>query len=137
MEYCLNCDKEVEVTVRTVPEVLAVKGEPFSVVSSIAYCNCCGEPVWVDELEEGNLINAFAAYRDKHGLLHPTDIRRIRERYGMTAEAFSVALGLDREAIAHYERGSLQSEEENAVIAAADVPEDFLLMLIRNTAVTV
>lgn len=62
MNYCYNCDKNVEVRIEDNPQLLNIKGVEFDFVSDIAICQECGEEVYILELENAKIKKAFSIY---------------------------------------------------------------------------
>ena len=76
--YCPNCNSEVLTEVKTGSETYPVKGEEITVTAKVRCCKNCGQDIWDEELDGQNLLDAFAIYRQRHGLLQPEEIIRIR-----------------------------------------------------------
>lgn len=117
--YCPNCNKMVDGQVISKEETFKVKGEDIKGLSSIMICNECKKEVFVEELEEKNFENVYSEYRKKHDLLSPSDIKNIREHYGLSQRSLAKLLEWGEITIHRYESGNLQ-----------DKPHDDLLRLI-------
>jgi putative zinc finger/helix-turn-helix YgiT family protein len=100
-----------------------VNGQDVRVAStSHLRCPQCGEVVLRHEEARRLRENAFERYRKEYGLLSATDIRSIRERFGLTQDAFAQLLRLGSNTISRWESG------RTVQTAALDV----LLRLIRD-----
>ena len=130
--YCPNCDSEVESSVHTIAETYPVKGENITVDARVRFCNCCGNDLWDEDLDAQNLLDAYAIYRRKHGLLQPTEIRVIREKYGLSQVAFARVLGFGDKTIARYENGSIADYAQNNLIDLVQHPSNFKKLLEKN-----
>jgi putative zinc finger/helix-turn-helix YgiT family protein len=130
--FCSACTKDVEVRIEERQEVLPVRGEDVEVDASVAVCTECGEDVWVDELEDATLARAFDAYRARHHLLLPTEMRRIRQQWGLGQRAFSQLLGWGEISLHRYEKGSLQDSAHDAQLRMAEHPENVRILLESN-----
>lgn len=130
--YCPNCDSEVESTVRVISETYPVKGEDVTITAHVRFCNCCGKDLWDDQLDAQNLLDAFSAYRKKHNLLQPLEIRMIREKYCLSQVAFARVLGLGDKTIARYENGSIADAAQNNLIDLVQHPSNFKKLLEKN-----
>jgi len=124
--YCPSCNKMTGGKVMSKEEIFNVKGEDIKIKSSIAVCNECGEEVFVEELEEANLRNAYTEYRKLHDLLAPMQITEIRERYGLSQRSLSKLLGWGEITIHRYESGSLQDKVHDEVLKLISKPENLL-----------
>lgn len=130
--YCPKCETDVETVVKEVQETYPVKGEDIVIVAKVRFCKDCGEDIWDDELDSQNLLNAFAAYRKKHGLMQPGEIRAIREKYGLSQVAFARVLGLGDKTITRYENGSIADMAQNNLILLVQQPSNFKKLLEMN-----
>ena len=130
--YCPKCEADVETTVREVFETYPVKGENITVKARVRFCAVCGEDIWDEELDARNLLNAYAEYRNKHGLLQPSEIRAIREKYKLSQVAFARVLGLGDKSVTRYENGSIADMAQNNLIALVRHPSNFKELLETN-----
>ncbi len=130
--YCPKCNADVETTVREVLETYPVKGESITVKALVRFCNVCGEDLWDEELDEQNLLRAYAEYRRIHGLLQPEEIRAIREKYQLSQVAFARVLGLGDKSVTRYENGSIADLAQNNLIALARHPSVFKELLEQS-----
>ena len=130
--YCPNCDSEVESTVRVISETYPVKGEDITIDAHVRVCNCCGTDLWDENLDEQNLLDAFAEYRKRHHLMQPADIRATREKYGLSQTAFAPILGFGDKTITRYENGSIADAAQNNLIYLVQQPSDFANLLEKN-----
>ena len=132
MMYCPICDREVESVVRVVSETYPVKGEDITIDAHVRFCVHCGEEMWDEVLDAQNLLDAFAAYRRKHNLLQPAEIRATREKYGLSQTAFARVLGFGDKTITRYENGSIADAAQNNLIYLAQEPRNFKTLLGKN-----
>jgi putative zinc finger/helix-turn-helix YgiT family protein len=93
-------------------------------------CPECGESV-VDEAFGDPVERAMDAYREQSGLLTSSEIRRIRDQWGLSQVAFATLLGMSPATINRYEQGSLQQEKEDELLRACD-NEEFMRDLLRR-----
>src|ERR1035437_187354 len=130
--FCPVCREDHEYTIRNEKETYPVKNEPVTIDADVTYCSVCGEQILNQEIDDDNLKKAFRIYRDKHDLLQPEEIKRIREKYTLTQIAFAQILGLGEKTIARYESGSLQDSAPNNLIFLAKYPDAFKILLEKN-----
>lgn len=115
--FCPNCLEERDVREIREPEVFVVRGEDIEVADAMHFqCSICGNQIFDMETEERNLKAAYDAYRKKHNLLKPEEIRAIRLCCGMSQRAFAKALGWKLQTVHRYESGALQEESHDAVL---------------------
>ena len=130
--YCPNCATEVNTIVREVTETYPVKGEDISINARGRFCTCCHMDLWDDELDGQNLLDAYAKYRQKHNLMHPADIRAMREKYHLSQTAFARILGLGDKTITRYENGSIPDAAPNNLLELVQQPSNFAARLEKN-----
>lgn len=132
--YCEGCDGLVEVDVAERTEVFPVRGEDVSVEGRVAICRGCGEDVFSEDLDGENLERAFAEYRRLHGFMSPTEIRQLRNAYGISQKAFSLLLGMGAITLHRYEAGALPTVAHDALLQLMQKPENLRTLLERNGA---
>ena len=66
--YCCNCDAENEFTIKEILAEYKIEGIKFNCLQNIAYCETCGEEVYIAELSDGNVQVAHAKYKKLKGL---------------------------------------------------------------------
>lgn len=130
--YCPRCGTEVESTIRKVFETYPVKGENITIQAHVRFCNCCGADLWDDDLDDANLLEAFAEYRRKHQLLQPEEIRMIREKYNLSQTAYARILGFGDKTVTRYENGSVADAAQNNLMLLSQSPKNFKYLLERN-----
>jgi len=122
--YCARCREEKDMHVERREEVLKVKGEAICVESQVAVCIECGDTVFVKELEEQNLKRAYDLYRLGHKLLTSSEIRSIREDYGLTQGELAGLLGWGRITVSRYENGAIQSRGHDQTLKLLRDPKN-------------
>ena len=129
---CFECGKLVTPRVEDRTETLSVRGEPTEVLARVAVCPGCSADMSVEELDDATLVAAFNLYRQKHGLMTPEEMKRLRERYGLGVRPFSLLLGWGEITAHRYEGGSLQDAAHEAALRLADEPANIRVFLSAN-----
>jgi putative zinc finger/helix-turn-helix YgiT family protein len=129
---CLECGKFITPGVEQRTETLPVRGEPTDVLARVAVCPECGADMSIEELDDATLVAAFNLYRQKHGLMTPEEMKRLRERYGLGVRAFSLLLGWGEITLHRYEAGSLQDGAHEAALRMAEDPANIRVYLTAN-----
>jgi putative zinc finger/helix-turn-helix YgiT family protein len=124
MYTCSNGDLVQEDQTRVVvrEETFPVKGEPITISTDVRVCDKCGEDVYDRQLDSASLLRAFDVYRSLHGLVSPSDIKAIRENYGLTQRGLSNLLGMGEVTIHRYESGSIPDEVHNQLLRMVKSP---------------
>ncbi|NMA69149.1 MAG: DUF4065 domain-containing protein [Desulfitobacterium sp.] len=107
-KYCDICQCEQETQVISKKESLPVRGEEIETVSDVRVCLFCGNELFDEELDTKNLERVYRAYRSKHNLLSPLEIREIRKSIG-SGRTVATLLGWSQATIVRYEGGAIPS----------------------------
>jgi len=123
MVICPTCEEYTEAMLGVEKEVYHVRGEPIEVESKIAVCQKCGNKIFDEERDSRNLEKAYSRYRDEHKLLPPAEIRKLREKYGLSQRALSRLLGWGDITIHRYENGAIQDNVHDSTLRLIENPE--------------
>lgn len=132
MNYCVNCGKEVKTKIIKKTEEFIVYGEPIKIEANVLMCEKCGNELFDEKLDEETLQKAYTAYREKHKLLSPKDIKAIREQYGLSQRGFAKLLNWGDKTIFRYENGSLQDKVHDSFLKLLRNPENMKKYLEDN-----
>ncbi|MBT1247335.1 MULTISPECIES: type II TA system antitoxin MqsA family protein [unclassified Thermosipho (in: thermotogales)] len=127
--YCEKCDDLVDYKIKTKKEEHNIRGDKIEIEARIAICKICGNELFEPYLENENLKALYRKYVRKHGLVLPEEIKKIREKYGLSQELFAKILGIGKATIERYERGSLPTKSISNLIKSVSNPENFLMIL--------
>lgn len=98
----------------------------MKVESKVAICKECGNEIFDMVADEENLNRAYTAYRARHALLRPEEIRSIRETYGISQRALARILGWGLVTIQRYEQGALQDLTHDTILRKVGEDPSFL-----------
>ena len=129
---CPSCEEYREAMLGVEKEVYHVRGEPIEVKAEIAICQKCGDKIFDEERDSRNLEKAYRQYRDKHNLLPPGEIHRIREKYGLSQRALSRLLGWGDITIHRYENGAIQDNVHDSTLRLIENPENLQKLFEAN-----
>lgn len=131
-KYCYKCEKEVDTKVITKKEIYDVCGENIEVYADVLVCVDCGEELYCEELDSVTLKLAYDEYRRRHNLLFPDEIKRIRQKYGLSQRSFAKLLHWGDKTIFRYENGSIQDSVHNALLLFLKEPRNMRAYLAEN-----
>ncbi|MDP2181851.1 MAG: DUF4065 domain-containing protein [Actinomycetota bacterium] len=129
---CFECGRLVTPRIEERLQTLPVRDEPTEVLAKIGVCPECGADMSVEEFDNATLVAAFNSYRQKHGLMAPEEIHRLRKRYGLGVRPFSLLLGWGEITLHRYESGSLQDAAHEAGLRLAEEPANIRILLGAN-----
>lgn len=130
---CPNCEKEAELELIHRVEDIKVRGEAIKVEVKYYKCKNCGEEFEDPHSDEDPLDKAYRAYRRRHGMMQPEEVRDFRKRFGLTQNEMSSLLGWGGATLSRYENGALQDETHEKALRLAMEPRN-LLKLIEEAA---
>ena len=122
--FCPNCEEYTETTFGVENEVYNVRGEPTEIEAEVVTCQKCREKIFNEERDSRNLEKAYSQYRKKHNLLSQSEIRTIREKYGLSQRALSRLLGWGEITIHRYENGAIQDNVHDSLLRFIEDPEN-------------
>lgn len=111
VKYCSNCDKNATYTINKELVNEEIKGIKFKYIATIAYCNECGEEIYISELSDKNIQTANEAYREVIGVIKISEIKELLEMYNIGADPLSKLLEWGDKTIARYLQGLMPSRE--------------------------
>ena len=131
-KYCEECGREVETKIITKKECYDVCGEQIEVDALVLVCAECEEELYCEELDNATLTRAYNEYRRRHRLLFPDEIKKIREKYGLSQRGFAKLLNWGDKTICRYENGSIQDKAHNSLLLFLREPENMRTYLTEN-----
>jgi transcriptional regulator with XRE-family HTH domain len=114
---------------------LPFRKSDFEIVEHFYVCADTKEEFTTAELDKVNLNQVYNQYRDRFGLPFPDQIKRIREKYDLSAAKISEILGLGVNTYRLYEQGEIPSVGNGRLIMAAEDPIEFKKFLMMSREV--
>ena len=90
-------------------EVLSYRKDKFEVYYYSFECDKTKERFTSDELDLRNINQVHNLYREKYGIPFPEEIKKLRDKYEVSAKKMSEILGLGSNAYRLYESGEIPS----------------------------
>lgn len=125
MDYCFECDKDVEYIITPNSGSFRVKDKNIKATIYEAHCAVCGERMIVAEVERKNEHILFEKYKEESGLMRADQIKALRGKYRLSAVAFAKILGLGAKNVTRYENGAIQSDSIDRYLKMAENEEAF------------
>lgn len=130
--FCEKCNKWQQGAVSKKSEDYQVYDDTVNVCADVLICPSCGSEMYCEELDNSTLNKAYSAYRQKHFLLSPDDIKNIRDKYKLSQRALSRLLNWGDKTIYRYEQGSLQDKSHNSLLFYINNPLNLKEYLSKN-----
>lgn len=114
--------------------IIPYRKENFEIIRQLYRCDQTGLEFSTEEQDEKAVNEIYDAYRKKHGIPTPQEIKALRETYGLSASKMSLILGFGINQYHNYEMGEMPSLSNAKLILAARNTEFFktLILLVKN-----
>lgn len=130
---CVQCREYVDYEIKDIEQKIIIKKEEVVYKEKVAYCKKCGEEVWVEELEEKNVLEPINIYCEKKGLISPRQIDELLKKYNIGKRPLAQLLGWGEITITRFLEGQLPSKEySNKLLDLLNNPQKFKNVLKRN-----
>ena len=130
--YCPECDMEIRAFLEERDETLFLRGEKICYKATVAVCPTCSNIIGDARIEGANLERAYDIYREKRGILSPTEIKKVRNFYDLSLREFSKFLGFGEQTVYRYEHGDIPDQSHNTALLSAKTAEGARLLLAQN-----
>ena len=114
--------------------IIPYRKENFEIVRHLYRCDQTGIEFSTEEQDDEAVNKIYDAYRKKHGIPTPQQIKALREKYGLSSSKMSLILGFGINQYHNYETGEVPSLSNAKLILAAMNPEFFktLILLVKE-----
>ena len=110
-EYCYECDKHVTITIKEEIIYTEIKGLKFSYDGKIAYCNECGNEVYIASISDENIEKANREYRNISGIIQTDEISELLAKYDIGQKPLAKLLNWGEVTISRYLQGLTPTKE--------------------------
>ena len=111
MKFCENCRDIVEFSVREEAITKVIKGKEITYKSKVAFCNECGEEIFVGEIRDQNLKRLDIAYREHEQLIQVSELESILEKYNIGKRPLSMLLNWGEGTLTRYLDGDVPTKQ--------------------------
>lgn len=118
-----------EMPLRKEERLLEFRKEEFKVTYHFYKCEESGEEFTDDSIDNLNLTQVYNKYRAKYGIPMVDEIKKVREKYGLSAAKMSDVLGFGANVYRQYEAGEMPSVANGRLIRLASDPKEFKKLL--------
>jgi putative zinc finger/helix-turn-helix YgiT family protein len=134
ISYCPECDCERNTRKVQREETYEVKGEKINITEEVLKCDVCGTTIYNSDLDSKNLDQVYDIYRQKKGLMGPTEIKELRKKLGgLSQRGLSTLLNWSPATIARYETGAIPSIAHNEQLKRLIEDNKYLAKLFGET----
>lgn len=132
LEYCYECNKDVNPTIKTEKNKYTYRGKEFLVVEDIHYCPNCGN-ILINDNFDNDMYKIYDCYLKLFDLSFEK-IKEIRTNLNLSQEVFSKILGWSKKSIVRYENNDSvpQGEYLNTYMILNENPYYIVKLLERQ-----
>lgn len=111
---------------------MQIRGEAITAKVPVLVCTTCHD-VQPDGTAGADTMRPFYdAYRKKHHLLAPAEIAAVREKHGLSREAFAALLGMSPATLYRYESGALQDDVHDVLFVLCQSVKNMRELVARR-----
>jgi putative zinc finger/helix-turn-helix YgiT family protein len=115
---CSKCERYCAVNNKMRVEEFIVRGKKILISGEVDVCADCGTIFWTEKYDSLMKL-AYEEYKKENGLLLSEEIRKIREKYGLSQDLFAAILGIGAASLQRYETGAVQTLAYDGIIREA------------------
>lgn len=131
-KFCLSCMREHDVDLVQIRENDTFRNVEIDYSATYEHCRDTDELLESEALIRANSLAAKDAYRKKVGLLTSGEIRKVREKYGMSQSDFSKVLNWGEKTITRYENHQVQDRAHDDILRKIDSDPKWLLDMLKR-----
>ncbi|MFY0697512.1 MAG: DUF4065 domain-containing protein [Balneola sp.] len=117
-------------------EELEFRNEKFIISYNNYRCVDTGTEFTNKEIDELNMHLLHSAYRDKHNIPFPEEIKSIRKKYDVSQTKMSAILGFGANTYRNYENGDIPLLANAKLISLASKPQGFIDLVMECDALS-
>lgn len=91
-----------------------------------------GEEVFDRNIEIENDERLYDIYKRESNLLTNTEIKEIRQKYGLTQKEYALVIGVGEITVHRFEKGAIQTEAVDAIMRLSNNPDNMYFLLVSN-----
>lgn len=129
---CTKCKKFVDYSIEYKQEKTTIKEKEITYFKAEAHCKECGAIVWVEEIEEQNILAPIDQYCVYQNLITREQIINLLEKYDIGKRPLSILLGWSEVTITRFLDGQIPSKVYSDKLLSLFNLNEFLSLLNAN-----
>ena len=91
-----------------------------------------GEEVFDRNIEIENDQRLYDIYKKQNNLLTNFEIKKIRQKYGLTQKEYALVIGVGEVTVHRFEKGAIQTEAVDSIMKLSNDPDNMAFLLLQN-----
>lgn len=91
-----------------------------------------GEEVFDRNIEIENDQRLYDIYKKQNNLLTNFEIKKIRQKYGLTQKEYALVIGVGEVTVHRFEKGAIQTEAVDSIMKLSNDPDNMSFLLLQN-----
>ena len=114
--FCEECRDDVSYVVSNVQMSGKIKGEEYFYEGKTAHCINCNSEIYVDEINDYNLMMLYNKFREANGIIPLETILKIPEKYSIGKRPLSLLLGWGEQTFSRYCEGDIPTKQYSDIL---------------------
>lgn len=108
--FCEFCLDDVNYTIKIKEEIDTIRGKEIKYMKKEAFCEECGNYVYIHELNDENLKSLYTKIREMDNIITVDEIELLLEKYNIGKKPLSSLLGWGEGTITRYLKGDIPTK---------------------------
>lgn len=91
-----------------------------------------GEEIFDRNIEIENDQRLYNIYKKQNNLLTNFEIKKIRQKYGLTQKEYALVIGVGEVTVHRFEKGAIQTEAVDSIMKLSNDPDNMSFLLLQN-----
>ena len=91
-----------------------------------------GEEIFDRNIEIENDQRLYDIYKKQNNLLTNSEIKKIRQKYGLTQKEYALVIGVGEVTVHRFEKGAIQTEAVDSIMRLSNDPDNMSFLLLQN-----
>ncbi|WP_156286013.1 type II TA system antitoxin MqsA family protein [Oceanivirga salmonicida] len=114
--FCEECRKDTDFVFIKKQMLGTIKGETYTYIGKVSYCNECKSEVYVNEINDFNLKALYDKYREKNDIISLNKILEISLKYDIGKRPLSLLLGWGEQTFSRYCDGDIPTKQYSDIL---------------------
>lgn len=91
-----------------------------------------GKEIFNRNIEIENDQRLYDIYKKQNNLLTNFEIKKIRQKYGLTQKEYALVIGVGEITVHRFEKGAIQTEAVDSIMKLSNDPDNMAFLLLQN-----